>query len=78
VGAALGEGWGAECLMLSQIGRPIDDPAVVDLQLRSGIASAPSGSKAAIETAVGAVVHDHLGRLSQLRDELIAETIVPF
>jgi S-adenosylmethionine synthetase len=74
--AALGEGWTAECLLLSQIGRPIDDPALVDVRVRAGTPSAPA--REAMETMMGTIVRDHLGRLSQLRDELVAETIAPY
>jgi S-adenosylmethionine synthetase len=53
----------ASCTMVSQIGRPIDDPHVVDVALF------PGGPRAVVEE----VVRAELARFASLRDELLAE-----
>jgi S-adenosylmethionine synthetase len=65
-------GGGAECVMLSQIGRAIDDPQIVDVRLQR---AAPS---ARVDAVVAELVHDELQRLPSIRDQLVAETIVPY
>jgi S-adenosylmethionine synthetase len=74
VAGRLGEGGGAECVMLSQIGRPIDDPQVVDLRVRP---AAGTSASALVPMAAGAV-RDELARIADVRDQLVAQTIVPF
>jgi len=59
----------AECLMVSQIGRPVDDPWLVDLALVT-----PTDARA-LEPAVAEIVRSELGRLPALRDELLAERL---
>jgi S-adenosylmethionine synthetase len=67
VAGALGEGVAAECLMLSQIGRPIDDPQIVDVRV-GGLEPV-----AVIEPAVADVVHRELADFASLRDQLLRE-----
>jgi len=81
VAALLGDGGGADCLMVSQIGRPIDDPLLVDLRAEPVAAHPPPPGKQgqeALDNALGEVVRDHLARLPDLRDELVRETILPY
>jgi S-adenosylmethionine synthetase len=71
---ALGDGAGAECLMLSQIGRAIDDPALVDLR----VWRPPSAGREALEALAGDVVRAQLARFAELRDQLVGEALVPY
>lgn len=62
---------GAACVLVSQIGRPIDDPQVVDVRLAMNEPRCSDGVRA----KVAAVVRDQLGRLPELRQELIEERL---
>jgi S-adenosylmethionine synthetase len=64
----------AECLMLSQIGRPVNAPQVVDVRARVA-----GGADAAAETERRAreVIGDELALFAELRDELVREAILP-
>jgi S-adenosylmethionine synthetase len=68
VAGALGDGAATECWMLSQIGRPIDDPQIVDVCVGGGPAPA-----AAVEPVVADVVRHELAGFAALRDELLRE-----
>lgn len=59
------------CVLVGQIGRPIDDPEQVDisLELKHG-ANEMSGIP-----AVGAIVRDELGHFAELQAELMAGRI---
>jgi S-adenosylmethionine synthetase len=70
VAGALGEGAAAECLMLSQIGRPIDDPQIVDVRVGGG---ATAAAPAAVEPAVAHVVRRELAGFPELRERLLRE-----
>jgi S-adenosylmethionine synthetase len=67
VTAALGEPAAAECLMLSQIGRPVAEPALVDVRV-SG-ARRPTSD---LEAITAEVVRAELGRLDEVRSQLLA------
>lgn len=67
---ALGRGVAAECLLLSQIGRPIDDPQIADVC----VGGAP-GPAAAVEPAVTEIVRRELGGFADLRERLLREEI---
>ena len=58
----------AACVMVSQIGRPVNDPQVVDIGLVAE--GAPSSSD--LRTAVADIVRWQLDQMSGLRDELLA------
>ena len=57
----------AECYLVSQIGRPIGEPQVIDIRLRM-VAGA---SLAALHPLVAAIVAANLGRLDGFADELL-------
>jgi S-adenosylmethionine synthetase len=59
----------AECLILSEIGRPISDPRVVDICLSARIDDKQLG------THVAEIVRSELTRLPDLRDEVVRERI---
>jgi len=62
------------CRIVSRIGRPVDDPEVVDIEL--GVAKGfESGDRYG---EVLAVVAEHFGRVSQLQDELIERRVALF
>lgn len=61
----------AACVMVSQIGRPVDDPHVVDIALLAE--GAPSST--ALRTAVADIARSQLGQMSVLRDELLSERL---
>jgi S-adenosylmethionine synthetase len=58
---------GAECVLVSRIGAPIDEPQAVSIRLRTVEGSSPKGAAATEE-----IVRDHLHRLASLSDALIA------
>jgi S-adenosylmethionine synthetase len=60
--------------MLSQIGRPIYDPQLVDLRVRP----AAGTSASALEPMAAGAVRDELARIADVREQLIAERIVPY
>ena len=62
----------AACALVSQIGRPVDDPQLVDVALRC------SGGAAASRDAVEDVVRAELSRLDGLRDDLLAERVTVY
>ena len=59
----------ASCIIVSQIGRPIDDPYVLDVDL---VASA---EPRVLERSVTDIVHAELQRLRAIGDELLAERL---
>lgn len=61
----------AACVLVSQIGRPVADPQVVDVHL----AFKGSMSAEAVQGAIGDIVRSELGRLDELRDALIDERV---
>lgn len=61
----------AACLLVSQIGRPIDDPQIVDLELMSREAACSPG----LEAPVRDIVRAQFARMDALRDELLSERI---
>lgn len=73
--AALGEGGGAECLLLGRIGHPIDDPQIVDVRTRTNDGR---DKDRAVEKLVTGIVCDGLSRFAELRDDLVREATVPF
>ena len=61
----------AACVLVSQIGRPVADPQVVDVRMAfKGPVSAD-----AVKGPVGDIVRSELGRLGELRDALIEERV---
>ncbi|MGZ8982799.1 MAG: methionine adenosyltransferase [Methylotenera sp.] len=64
----------AYCYLLGQIGRPIDEPAVVDLKLRL----APGASLEEVQTRASEIVRHHLATLGNLWRELITGSISLF
>ncbi|HME69079.1 MAG TPA: methionine adenosyltransferase [Myxococcota bacterium] len=64
---------GAACVLVSQIGRPLDDPQLADVRLL--LNGTPSeGLRAAVEL----VVRDQLARLPELRRELLEERLAVY
>jgi S-adenosylmethionine synthetase len=61
----------AACLLVSQIGRPINDPQLVDI----GLSLAEAEAAAKKVPRVAEIVHSHLSRLNSLRDALLAGEI---
>lgn len=61
----------AACVLVSQIGRPVADPQVVDVRM----AFKGSMSAEAVQGSVGEVVRSELGRLDELRNALIEELV---
>ncbi len=59
----------ASCILVSQIGRPIDDPQIVDVGLVA------STALNVLERAATEIVHAELGRLRAIGDELLAERL---
>jgi S-adenosylmethionine synthetase len=64
----------ATCVLVSQIGRAINDPQVADVSL------SPSATETAETTVsrVREIVHSHLSRLNLLRDALLAGEITVY
>ena len=63
----------ATCVMVSEIGRPVDDPQVIDIALVAKDAPAPLPTT--VRAAVADITRAQLGRLHALRDELLAERL---
>ncbi|HEX9131641.1 MAG TPA: methionine adenosyltransferase [Ktedonobacteraceae bacterium] len=61
----------AACVLVSQIGRPVTDPQVVDVRMTF---KEPRSAEA-VKRSVGDIVRSELGRLDELRDALIEERI---
>jgi S-adenosylmethionine synthetase len=59
----------ATCVIVSQIGRPVDDPQIVDLKLVT------AADWRSLEAAVTEIVRAELFQLPTLREELISERI---
>jgi S-adenosylmethionine synthetase len=64
----------AVCVLVSQIGGPVDDPQVVDMQL--GARGAPLSG--ALTAGVEDVVRSQLGQMHALREELLAERLTVY
>jgi S-adenosylmethionine synthetase len=62
----------AECILVSQIGRPVDDPQLVDIAL-----SAEASSRVS-HPAISNVVRAELAQLPARRDELLAERLTVY
>jgi S-adenosylmethionine synthetase len=62
----------ATCVIVSQIGRPVDDPQVADIGL--GTAGAPLSST--LRAAVADITRTQLGRMNALREDLLAERLM--
>jgi len=60
----------AQCLLVSAIGHPIDQPQIAEVKVRL----AEEGALAAVEPRVAAVVRDHLASLGSLWREVVAGT----
>lgn len=58
----------ASCVLVSQIGRPIDDPALADVVLRLEPGSEPG----IVQATVREIVSAHLGRFEELRQEILS------
>ena len=63
---------GATCVAVSQIGRPVDEPHTLDLELALEGEPHPGS----FEPAVRGIVAAQLGRIPLLRDELLSESIM--
>jgi protein-L-isoaspartate(D-aspartate) O-methyltransferase len=63
----------ARCWLMSRIGQPVGDPAMVDLKL--GLADGMQLSK--VEPAARAITQAEIARLSEISDGLIAGDILP-
>jgi S-adenosylmethionine synthetase len=59
----------ASCIIVSQIGRPVDDPQVVDIGLIA------STGRSVLERPVTDIVHAALQELHTMRDELLLERL---
>jgi S-adenosylmethionine synthetase len=64
----------AYCYLLGQIGRPIDDPAVVDLKLRL----ASGAHQTDVEAQAGTIARHHLATVGSLWHELVTGAIPLF
>jgi len=62
---------GATCVLVSQIGRPIDDPRIAHLRL----ALARGQSIEDVRQSIHDVVREELSRLPNLRDALLQQTV---
>jgi S-adenosylmethionine synthetase len=62
---------GASCMLVSRIGTPIDEPAIVDV----GLEALRGRSIGALESDVQAIARDELGRLGGLQASLVAGEI---
>lgn len=63
---------GATCVAVSQIGRPVDEPHTLDLEL----ALEGEPDPGSFEPAVRGIVEAQLGHIPLLRDELLSESIM--
>jgi S-adenosylmethionine synthetase len=64
----------AECILVSQIGREVSDPQIVDLRL----ACTDRTGATTVERLVHDIVRSELGRLPDLRDALLDERITMY
>ena len=64
----LAEVTSAHCSLVSQIGRPIDQPQIVDL----GVRTADGRPLADLAPAIGEILHHQLGRIPALADSLLS------
>ncbi len=64
----------AECYLVSQIGRPIDDPEVADVKLRLAAGARPS----ALRPRVEATLHAQLARLPTLWREALGQELAVY
>ena len=64
----------AACLVVSQIGRPIDDPQIVDI----GLAFRRMKATGTIISNMREIVYSHLSQLNLIRDALIAGEITVY
>jgi S-adenosylmethionine synthetase len=62
----------ADCVLVSEIGRSVDDPAIVDVAI-----STPSMSKQ-LETTVADIVRQHTSRVSELTNALLERKVTVF
>jgi S-adenosylmethionine synthetase len=62
----------ATCVMLSEIGRPVDDPQVIDIALVAKDAPLPT----AVRAAVADITRSQLGHMNALREDLLAERLM--
>ena len=62
----------AQCIMVSEIGKPIDQPAFVDVQVSLADQASLSDLKPAIDDIVGA----QIAAIPELRDALVESRIV--
>jgi S-adenosylmethionine synthetase len=62
----------AECRLVSQIGRPVDDPQLVDVRLRC----APGSRPAALEPRAAEIVRRHLAAIRSYPRDLIEGSLV--
>lgn len=65
---------GVACVLLSQIGRPIDDPQIVDVAVTLDRTSRVED----VRGRVSSVVRSHLAGMPELRAELLAERIAVY
>lgn len=64
----------AECILVSRIGAPVSRPALVDIRLATADGIPPQQFSRAVED----IVADHLGRIRELSDDLIAGKLSVF
>jgi len=64
----------ATCVMVSQIGRRVDDPHVVDI----GLITEGRLLSGAVRTAVADIVRAQLRQMSAVREELLSEQLTPY
>lgn len=72
--AALPRVKSAQCYVSSEIGRPLADPQLVQVQLETRDAASPLGQAASIE----AIVREHLGSIARLSARIVAGTVQLF
>ena len=65
---------GASCVLVSQIGRPVDNPQLVEIGLVTG--GAPLSN--AVSAAAADIARSQLGQIGVLRDELLSERLTLF
>lgn len=58
----------ASCVLVSQIGAPLDEPSVIDIAI-------PILANERIRTQLAYIAHDELSRIPRLTDELLAGTL---
>lgn len=60
--------WAAECFLVSQIGRPVTDPQMVDVRLGT-----PRGAPQALEREIGVIVQRELDRIPAMWREVLGQ-----